>query len=124
MIPAATLKLGKTTHKLRFTTGALMRFEEDNGGQAFDVLLDRLITGQGGARLLVSALSAGLADGAGVSRDEAVAVIDQAGGVRQVVGFVAEAIGKAFPDPAKDADQDGEDGAGKTSPPAKGQAGA
>ncbi|TNJ39254.1 GTA-gp10 family protein [Phaeobacter sp. B1627] len=99
MIPAATLKLGKVTHKLRLTTAALMRFEEDNEGQPFDVLLDRLIQGQGGIRLLVSALAAGLEDGQGVSKDEAMAMVDAAGGARRVVPFVAEAIGKAFPAP-------------------------
>ena len=116
MIPAATLKVGKTTHKLRLTTGALMRFEEDNGGQPFDGLLDRLIQGTGGIKPIVSVLSAGLDDGKGVSKDEAIAMMDAAGGARKVVPFIAEAIGKAFPPPAPE--EDGDDAAGKTSPPA------
>lgn len=124
MIPAATLKLGKTTHKLRLTTGALMRFEEDNGGKAFDVLLQDLISGTGGIKPLVSVLCAGLDDGHGVSKDDAVAVIDAAGGPRKVVGFISEAIGKAFPPPDDEAEEAGTDEAGKASAPAKGQAGA
>lgn len=122
MIAAATLKQGKSTHKLRFTTGALMRFEEDNNGTAFDVLLDDLIQGKGGVRLLVSALAAGLEDGAGVSREEAIALVDAAGGARQVVPFVGDAIAKAFPPPKGAGDApgtgDGEVTAGKARPPA------
>jgi len=118
MIAAATLKQGKITHKLRFTTGALMRFEEDNNGKAFDVLLDDLIQGKGGVRLLVSALSAGLDNGAGVAREEAIALVDVAGGARQVVSFVGDAIAKAFPPPSGDAPGKGEETAGKASPPA------
>lgn len=122
MIAAATLKQGKSTHKLRFTTGALMRFEEDNDGTAFDVLLDDLIQGKGGVRLLVSALAAGLEDGAGVSREEAIALVDAAGGARQVVPFVGDAIAKAFPPPKGAGDApgtgDGEATAGKARPPA------
>ena len=56
MLQSVTFKAGETTQELRLTTGALMRFEEDNEGQAFDVLLDKLIQGKGGMRLLVSAL--------------------------------------------------------------------
>mgnify|MGYP000930929447 CR=1 FL=1 len=119
MIPAATLNVGDSTHKLRLTTGALMRFEEDNDGQTFDGLLDKLIQGSGGIRLLVSALAAGLGDGKGIPKEEAMAVIDAAGGARQVVPFIAEAIAKAFPAPeAKTAKVDGEATAGKASPPA------
>jgi len=124
MIPAATLTVGETTHKLRLTTGALMRFEEDNDGQPFDGLLDKLIQGSGGIKLLVSALAAGLGDGKGIPKEEAMDVIDAAGGARQVVPFIAEAIAKAFPAPeaktakGDGAKVDGEAPAGKASPPA------
>lgn len=116
MIPAAILKLGKTTYKLRLTTGALLRFEDDNGGKPFDGLLDDLIKGTGGIRPIVSVLSAGLDDGNGVSKEDAIAMMDAAGGAQKVVPFIAEAIGKAFPAP-KTKDGAGDD-AGKSSPPA------
>ncbi|OIQ32304.1 MAG: hypothetical protein BM562_05395 [Alphaproteobacteria bacterium MedPE-SWcel] len=120
MIPAATLKLGKVTHKLRLTTGALMRFEEDNGNAPFDSLLDRLIQGTGGIKLLVSALAAGLGDGSGVSKEEAMEMVDAAGGARKVVPFVAEAIGKAFPAPKTETGTESGEAAepGKARPPA------
>ena len=114
MIPAAILKVGKKTHKLRLTTGALMRFEEDNDGTPFDGLLDKLIQGVGGIRLLVSALAAGLDDGNGVTKEDAMTFVDQAGGARQVVPFLAEAIAKAFPAPAESTDEGAE--MGKASP--------
>ncbi|MFP3386049.1 hypothetical protein, partial [Tritonibacter sp. SIMBA_163] len=83
---------------------------------------DDLIQGKGGVRLLVSALSAGLDNGAGVAREEAIALVDAAGGARQVVPFVGDAIAKAFPPPSSEGDAPGKgDGgktAGKASPPA------
>lgn len=120
MISAATLKVGKKTHKLKFTTRALIRFEEENGGKPFDELLDQLITGKGGASLVASALSVGLDDGKGVDREKALDLIDQAGGVRKVVPFLGEAINAAFQLKSKDdaVEADGEGEPGKPEAPA------
>ncbi|WP_417713963.1 hypothetical protein [Pseudophaeobacter arcticus] len=96
MIRSATMKLGKKTLKLKFSTRALIRIEAENGGQSFDTLLDQLITGAGGVTLMASALGAGLNDGKGIDPDQALDLIDQAGGVRSLVPLVAEAIGAAF----------------------------
>ena len=114
MLQSVTFTAGETTQELRLTTGALMRFEEDNGGAPFDALLDKLIQGKGGIRLLVSALAAGLNNGAGASKEEAIAAVDAVGGARLMVPFVAEAIAKAFPAPKKGEGK----AAGKASPPA------
>lgn len=111
MINHAKMKVGKTTHKLKFSTAALMRMEAENDGKPFDMLLDRLITGKGGASLVISALAAGLDDGKGVEREKAVALVDAVGGVRKAVPFVGEAIAAAFPaeaDPDADPDEDAE----------------
>lgn len=106
MIPAATLKVGKKSYKLRFTTGALMRFEEDNNGQSCDVLFDKLVSGRGGVRLLVSSLEAGLNDGEGMDRQDVMAFVDAAGGVAKVSPFVADALTKAFPSPPDGSDDE------------------
>lgn len=109
MIRSASMKLGKKTLKLKFSTRALIRIEAENGGQSFDTLLDQLITGSGGVTLMASALGAGLNDGKGIDRDQALDLIDQAGGVRKMIPLVGEAIGAAF-DVQSAADEDGEPG--------------
>ncbi|MFC4217164.1 hypothetical protein ACFOYV_18265, partial [Pseudophaeobacter arcticus] len=76
-------------------------------GQSFDTLLDQLITGAGGVTLMASALGAGLNDGKGIDPDQALDLIDQAGGVRKLVPLVAQAIGAAF-DVKSAADEDGQ----------------
>ncbi|MCD9148520.1 hypothetical protein [Pseudophaeobacter flagellatus] len=96
MIRSATMKLGKKTLKLKFSTRALIRIEAENGGQPFDTLLDQLITGTGGVTLMASALAAGLNDGKGIDQDQALDLIDQAGGVRKMLPLVGDAIGAAF----------------------------
>lgn len=121
MIRSATMKLGKKTLKLKFSTRALIRIEAENGGQSFDTLLDQLITGAGGVTLMASALGAGLNDGKGIDPDQALDLIDQAGGVRSLVPLVAQAIGAAF-DVKSGEDEAGEaEGAGE---PGKGAAAA
>ncbi|MFC4215978.1 hypothetical protein ACFP4H_22460 [Pseudophaeobacter arcticus] len=121
MIRSATMKLGKKTLKLKFSTRALIRIEAENGGQSFDTLLDQLITGAGGVTLMASALGAGLNDGKGIDPDQALDLIDQAGGVRSLVPLVAQAIGAAF-DVNSGEDEAGEaEGAGE---PGKGAAAA
>ncbi|MFC6252199.1 hypothetical protein ACFP4H_19820 [Pseudophaeobacter arcticus] len=107
MIRSASMKLGKKTLKLKFSTRALIRIEAENGGQSFDTLLDQLITGAGGVTLMASALGAGLNDGKGIDPDQALDLIDQAGGVRKLVPLVAQAIGAAF-DVKSAADEDGQ----------------
>ncbi|MFC4214324.1 hypothetical protein ACFP4H_23655 [Pseudophaeobacter arcticus] len=107
MIRSASMKLGKKTLKLKFSTRALIRIEAENGGQSFDTLLDQLITGAGGVTLMASALGAGLNDGKGIDSDQALDLIDQAGGVRKLVPLVAQAIGAAF-DVKSAADEDGQ----------------
>jgi len=105
MIRSASMKLGKKTLKLKFSTRALIRIEAENGGQSFDTLLDQLITGAGGVTLMASALGAGLNDGKGIDPDQALDLIDQAGGVRKLIPLVGEAIGAAFD--VKSAAEDG-----------------
>lgn len=112
MIRSATMKLGKKTLKLKFSTRALIRIEAENGGQSFDTLLDKLITGAGGVTLMASALGAGLDDGKGIDQDQAMDLIDQAGGVRKMIPLVSEAIAAAFE--VKANDEPGE--AGKAAP--------
>lgn len=111
MINHAKMKVGKTTHKLKFSTAALMRMEAENDGKPFDALVDHLISGKGGASFVVSVLAAVMNDGAGGERDEAVALVDGAGGVRKVLTSLGEAIAVAFPaeaDPDADPDEDAE----------------
>lgn len=120
MINSATMKLGKKTLKLKFTTRALIRLETENGGASFDELLDKLITGKGGVTLVASALAAGLNDGKGIDQEQALDLIDQAGGFRKLMPLIGEAIGAAFPMKAE-ADEPGEAGeadAGKGKAPA------
>jgi len=90
MIRSASMKLGKKTLKLKFSTRALIRIEAENGGQSFDTLLDQLITGAGGVTLMASALGAGLNDGKGIDPDQALDLIDQAGGVRKLIPLVGD----------------------------------
>ena len=118
MISTATMKLGKKTLKLKFTTRALIRLEAENNGRSFDELLDELITGKGGVTLVASALAAGLNDGKGIDQDQALDLIDQAGGVRQMVPLIGEAINAAFQLKAE-AEEAGEADAGKVEAPAE-----
>jgi hypothetical protein len=120
MIPSATMKLGKKTLKLKFSTRALIRLEAENDGQSFDDLLDLLVTGKGGITLFASALAAGLNDGKGIDPDEALDLIDQAGGVREMLPLIGEAIGAAFQVKAEgeEAGEAGEADAGKAKAPA------
>ncbi|WP_417699878.1 hypothetical protein [Pseudophaeobacter sp.] len=121
MIRSASMKLGKKTLKLKFSTRALIRIEAENGGQSFDTLLDQLITGSGGVTLMASALGAGLNDGKGIDRDQALDLIDQAGGVRKMIPLVGEAIGAAFEVKSAEDEADEADGVGE---PGKGEAAA
>lgn len=121
MISSATMKLGKKTLKLKFTTRALIRLETENGGASFDELLDKLITGKGGVTLVASALAAGLNDGKGIDQEQALDLIDQAGGFRKLMPLIGEAIGVAFPmrTEVEETGEAGEADAGKAEAPAE-----
>ena len=97
MISTVTKTVDGTAHQLKFSSAALYRLEQDNGGRPFDDLVDSLISGTGGISLVASALSAGLNDGKGVDQDAAFDFIDACGGVREVLPFIAEGLNAAFP---------------------------
>ena len=98
MISSVSHKVGKTTIKLKFSTQALVRLEEEHDGRPFHGLLEDLLTGKGGVRLVVAVLAATMKDGAGVDQKEAWDLIDRAGGYRKLVPSLSKAVDAAFPE--------------------------
>lgn len=98
MIGSVSHKIGKTTHKLKFSTRALLRLEEEHDGRAFNSILEDIITGNGGVSLVAAVLAAIMDDGQGVDREVALDVIDEAGGFRKVVPALSKAMNVAFPE--------------------------
>lgn len=108
MINHVKIKVGREIHKLKFSTAALMRMEEENDGKPFDALVDHLISGKGGASFVVAVLAAVMNEGAGGTREEAADLADAVGGVRRVLMHLGEAMAVAFPAEADpDADPEG-----------------
>ncbi|KIC30053.1 hypothetical protein [Leisingera sp. ANG-M6] len=123
MISSVPYKLGKKTHKLKFSTRALIRLEAEHDGRAFSSILEDILIGTG-VTLVASVLAAVLDDGKGVDQEEALDLIDQAGGYRNLMAPLSEAINVAFPEVKKaieaaqeKADADADD-QGKAEPPA------
>ncbi|MEQ3671530.1 hypothetical protein [Pseudophaeobacter sp.] len=125
MISSATHKVGKKTLKLKLSTRALVRLEAEQGGKPFNELLEQILTGAGGVTLVASVLAAGLDDGKGIELDAAYELIDAAGGYRELMPLLSDAVGCAFPElapasgEAGETDEEaGEASAGKTETPA------
>lgn len=97
MISSISVKVGKETHKLKVSMAAQERLEIDQDGKPIGDILDALIDGSGGVRLLVSAWAEFLDDGKGVERDEARDVLDALGGGMAAMPHLAKALQKAFP---------------------------
>ncbi|MEQ3679213.1 hypothetical protein [Pseudophaeobacter sp.] len=115
MISSVTKKVGKKTLKLKLSTRALVRLEAENGGKPFADLMDDLLKGNGGVTLVASVLAAGLDDGKGIDLDGAYDMMDAAGGFRELMPMISEAIGCAFPSMKAALDDEGADveGAGE-----------
>lgn len=112
MISTVSVKVGTKTHKLKVSTRAQVRLEEDQGKPIGDIL-DQLITGAGGVKLIIAAWAAFLEDGAGVEVEEAMDVLDALGGANAAAPHLGTALQKAFPFLKADDDTDaGEDDAG------------
>lgn len=101
MISSVSYKVGKTTIKLKFSTQALVRLEEEYDGRPFNGLLEDLLTGKGGVSLVVAVLAATMKDGEGVDRAEAYDLIDRAGGYRKLMSSLSKAVDAAFPEVKK-----------------------
>ena len=111
MISTVSVRAGKRAHKLKLSTRAQVRLEAEEG-KPIGEIVQRLITGAGGVTLVASAWAAVLEDGAGVEREEAMAVLDALGGANAAAGHLAEVLAKAFPALAAPAEGDGDrDGA-------------
>ncbi|WP_109468889.1 hypothetical protein [Albibacillus kandeliae] len=96
MISTVSVKVGKKTHKLKVSTRAQVRLEEEQG-KPIGEILDQLISGAGGVKLVSAAWAACLNDGAGVEVEEAMDVLDQLGGANAAAIYLADAMRKAFP---------------------------
>lgn len=96
VISTVTVKAGKKTHKLKVSTRAQVRLEEEQG-QPIGEILDQLITGAGGVKLVTAAWAAFLEDGTGVDEEVAMDVLDDLGGANVASPYLGEALQKAFP---------------------------
>lgn len=122
MISSVCVKVGKKTHRLKVSMAAQERLEIERNQPIGDIM-EALIEGSGGVRLVISAWAAFLDDGKGVEREEAMRVLDALGGANAASPPFAEALQKAFPvlapDETADADADtGQDKAGNGQSPA------
>ncbi|MBT3142916.1 hypothetical protein KL867_17745 [Ruegeria litorea] len=121
MISTVSWKVGKKTRKLKLSTRAQLRLEEEFDGQPVDQILQAFVAGSKGVKLLVAMVKACSNDGAGLDGDddgesEAIELIDAAGGPQLVVAKLSEVVAAAFPqpDPAKDGEEAGNDAADQT----------
>jgi len=107
--------VGKKTHKLKVSMAAQERLEIEEGGKSIGDILEALIDGSGGVRLMISAWAACLNDGKGVEREEAMELLDDLGGANAGMPYFAKALQKAFPflEPAKPGDTAAAADAGK-----------
>lgn len=96
MISTVAVKVGKKTHKLKVSTRAQLRLEEEQGRPIGDILED-LISGAGGVKLIIAAWAAFLEDGKGVEADAAMDVLDALGGANVAGAHLGQALQKAFP---------------------------
>ncbi|KXF91530.1 hypothetical protein AT574_06300 [Phaeobacter inhibens] len=85
---------------------------EEARGENFDVILNQLIAGNQGVKVIIAAWAAFLNDGKGVPIEDAAAVLDDLGGYAVAAPYLAQALSKAFPmlQLKTGADEDGEDG--------------
>lgn len=96
MISSVPVKVGKKTHKLKVSMAAQERLEVESD-QPIGEIIEKLIEGSGGVRLVISAWAAFLDDGKGVEREEAMSVLDALGGANAASPLFAKALQKAFP---------------------------
>ncbi|UWR61387.1 hypothetical protein [Phaeobacter inhibens] len=109
MISSVSVTVGKKTHKLKCSTLAMAYLEEARG-ENFDVILNQLVVGSQGVKVIIAAWAAFLNDGKGVPIEEAAAVLDDLGGYAAAAPYLAQALNKAFPMLHLKTDDDGEDG--------------
>jgi len=96
MISSVSVKVGKKTHKLKVSMAAQERLEIERCQPIGDIV-EALIDGSGGVRLVISAWAAFLDDGKGVEREEAIQVLDALGGANAASPHFAKALQNAFP---------------------------
>lgn len=104
MLSSVSHKVGKETIKLKLSTAALLRLEEEHDGRPFNSILEDILTGNGGVHLVVAAIAAAMNDGEGCDREEVVAFIDRAGGYRKLIPVLSKAVDVAFPEVKKAVD--------------------
>lgn len=115
MISTVSVKVGKKTHKLKVSTRAQVRLEDEQGKPIGDIL-DQLISGAGGVRLIIAAWAAFLDDGKGVETEAAMDVLDDLGGANVAAPHLGEALRAAFPFLKPDDDDDDDDAPGGDAP--------
>ncbi|AUR04245.1 hypothetical protein PhaeoP72_02284 [Phaeobacter inhibens] len=96
MISSVSVTVGKKTHKLKCSTLAMAALEEARG-ENFDVILNQLIAGNRGVKVIIAAWAAFLNDGKGVPIEDAAGVLDDLGGYAAAAPYLAQALNRAFP---------------------------
>jgi len=104
MVDTHSIKAGKKTYEIRFSTYAMMRLEQELGTSVLGIA-EAFSKGTGMFKEAVHMLWAGL-EGARVHRGEeaeaftlesAANVIDEMGGIKEVLGCIMEPFTEAFP---------------------------
>lgn len=97
---AVTLTVGEDEHSLRFSTNAMVLFEEAYGQNftAVEAFARSVDVGSVSFRCLRALIYAGLSDSSEVTLKEAGAIIDKIG-FPKAMGAALEAVQVAFPEP-------------------------
>ncbi|WP_323783453.1 hypothetical protein [Leisingera sp.] len=120
MISTHSVKAGRKTHKLKASMRAQVRLEEETG-QPIGEILNQLLSGSGGVKLVSQAWAAFLDDGAGVELDDALDLLDALGGANSAGEHLAKTLQNAFPflrDEEPEGNEPGEGDAGNAESPA------
>lgn len=117
MISTHSVKVGKKTHKLKASMRAQVRLEEETG-KPIGEILNQLLSGAGGVKLVSRAWAAFLDDGAGVDLEDALDLLDALGGANAAGEHLAKALENAFPFLREDEADGDEGGAGNAESPA------
>ncbi|WP_181892959.1 hypothetical protein [Falsiruegeria mediterranea] len=128
MIGSVPLKLGsKKTHKLKLSTRAQYRLEQEFDGQPIDKVLQAFLDGSKGVGMVLAMIKACANDGAGFhdpskadddgpsAEDQALELVESAGGPSAVVPVLSKAVAAAFPQ-SDTPDEGGDEGNGTASP--------
>ncbi len=97
---SVTLTVGEAEHSLRFTTNAIVLFEETYGQNftAVESFARSVDVGSVSFRCLRALIYAGLSDSADITLKQAGAIIDEVG-FPKAMGAALEAVQAAFPEP-------------------------